>query len=215
MYKGIEPKRKGGPEWVDPPAPVSALDNFKLYQQLTPWREASGAAAGAAAGRLGAPRSGLLSSLVMRAQQGLDLGGALGAEESRAASQVGAAAAQQRGLGGMQSVLQQVLSNASYANARRQQREGFAAQVAGMEDQNRQLDLQTLQGAQGGALSGLEFAEGVRQWDTSRGDTQVFNRNQFNMDRYTADKNAKAAKRSSTGSIIGGALGAIGSIFSA
>lgn len=214
LFSGLfgKKKKKSGSEmtWRRPPQPVSALDNFERYKGLTPWRDAAAAAATGAAERLGRSRSGLLSSLVMQAQNDLALGGQLNAEEVRAASQAGAAGAQTRGLNGSpQGALMRILSRAAASNNRMRERQGFAAQVAGMENEAAGLDLNTLAGAQQGALGGYDFAEGIRRFDTEREDTMTFNENQFNIDKYTADKNASAAKSSGRSSGIGGAIGGL------
>lgn len=212
---GGSKKSKAAPlTWQRPQNPVSALDNFKAYEGLTPWRQASADAATGAARRLGAPRSGLLNSLVSQAQNELALGGSLNAEEIRAASQMGNASAQMRGLSGSpQGALMSILSRAAASNARARERQGFAAQVAGMENADRGLDLNTLAGAQQGAMGAFGLAEDVRRFDTEREDTMVYNQNQFNIDRYTADKNASSAKSAGKSSGIGAAVGGLLSIF--
>lgn len=211
LFGGGSKKSKAAPlTWQRPQNPVSALDNFKAYEGLTPWRQASADAATGAARRLGAPRSGLLNSLVGQAQNELNLGGALNAEEIRAASQMGNASAQMRGLSGSpQGALMAILSRAAASNARARERQGFAAQVAGMENEDRGLDLNTLAGAQQGAMQSFGLAEDVRRYDTEREDTMVYNQNQFNIDRYTADKNASAAKSAGRSSGIGSVLGGL------
>lgn len=218
LFSSLLGKNKKGKDapltWRRPQNPVSALDNFKSYESLTPWRQASADAATGAAQRLGRPRSGLLNSLVGQAQNELALGGSLNAEEVRAASQLGNANAQMRGLSGSpQGALMSILSRAAASNARARERQGFAAQVAGMESEDRGLELNTLAGAQQGAVGAFGLAEGVRRFDTEREDTMTFNENQFNIDRYTADKNAKSAKSAGRSSGIGAAVGGLLSIF--
>ncbi len=203
------------PSYIAPPKALGALENFDRFKSLTPWRDASMDAATSAAQRLGTPRSGLLNSLVGQAQNELALGGALNAEEIRAASQMGNASAQMRGLSGSpQGALMSILSRAAASNARARERQGFAAQVAGMENEGRNLDLNTLAGAQQGALGAFGLAEGVRQFDTEREDSITNDRNSFNMNLYSAKSQQAAAANQSRSSGIGGLLGGVGSILS-
>lgn len=211
---GKKQKMPAAPSYIAPPKALGALENFERFKALTPWLDASRDAATGAAQRLGRPRSGLLNSLVGQAQNELALGGALNAEEIRAASQMGNASAQMRGLSGSpQGVLMSILSRAAASNGRKRERQDFAAQVAGMENEDRGLDLSTLAGAQQGAMGAFEMAEGVRQFDTERDDTMVFNQNQYNLDRYKADRNAASAQNAGRSSGIGGLIGGIAKLF--
>lgn len=210
---GKKKKMPAPPAYVAPAKPVGALENFERFNGLTPWRQASAEAATQAATRLGKPRSGLLSMLVSQAQNELALGGQLNAEEVRAASQAGAAGAQMRGLNGSpQGALMRILSRAAASNNRMRERQGFAAQVAGMENEAAGLDLNTLAGAQQGALGAFGLAEGVRQFDIEREDSVTNDRNSYNMNIYSAQSQQTAAANKSRSSGIGGLLGGIGSI---
>jgi hypothetical protein len=205
--------KSSGPAYVRPPEPVSVQANLSALSYLTPWREAAGSAAVAAANRAGQAPSGILAALQQRAMQGLQAGGDLSAEEARAASQGAAAEMQARGIRGAPSVLAGVLARAGAATARRQQREAFAASVAGMENQQQQLDLATLNGTTGAALGGLDFSEDTRRFGINRADTLSANENNFTMDKYTADKNASAAKSAGRSSMMGNIIGSIISKF--
>lgn len=207
---GKKSKAAGPPVYVRPSDPISAQDNFAKFSGLTPWRDAAGAASTAAATRLQQPGSGILGLLQQRAASELQAGGDLSPEEIRAATMGGRAAAQARGLTKSPSgILMEILGRAQYANARKQQRQDFASGVAGLEQQQQQNDLSVLNSTTGSALAGLALPEEIRQFDTTRNDTLAFNQNNWEMDRYTADRNASAANKAGKQSAIGSAVGGL------
>jgi len=203
-------KKSKSPAYARPSDPVSALNNFSAFGALTPWRESAGTAATGAANRLGGAPSGLLAMLQQRAKEGMAAGGDLSTEEIRAATQGGRAAAQVRGMGRSPGgILTEILARAQYGKARRNEREQFAGNVLGMEQQQQQIDTGTLGAATGSVLGTYALPETIRQFDTTRDDTLTFNENNWNKDIWTAKNNAQAAQQSGQQSAAGSIGGAV------
>lgn len=202
--------KKKKPYYVMPAEPATPQEAYNEYAPLMPWQAEAGEAAQGAATRLGSRNGGLLALLRKRAEEGLAAGGELSAEEMRAAGQNGLASWSARGMGRSPGAgFSAMLNRIAASNARRREREGFAAQVAGMEHEQ---DLATLGVGAETAYKGLEFGEDIRRFGIKREDTQAQNETNFGLDLYTGKRNsdaaADAAKSSTTGAVIGG-VGAV------
>lgn len=213
FYDSITAAARGngrGIRYLTPPPARSALENFGQLASTAPWTGAVGSAATAAATRLSGPVSSLLAMLRSRAQEQLAMGGDLGTDEIRAATQGARAAGQARGIGGGQGgIMQEVLARALASSARRRERETFATGVAGLEQQQQGLDQQGLQSATAAALAPLAMQEGIRQFDIERADTLTTGENNWNWNAMTGGASIAAARKAGQQSLIGSLGGSL------
>jgi hypothetical protein len=182
---------------------------------ITPYGEQAAAQTGGILSRLGTGGAGRLYGMLEEQAAGdLSLGGGLNPDEVRAATQGARAGFSARGLsGGPQSVLAEVLGRATLANARRRERQGFAAEVEGMRRQQTAADAGLLGQYAQLSLGGQAMGEEQRQFEINRADTLRYNDKQAAVDLENSRRNAEAQKRAARGSLLGGALGMIGGIF--
>lgn len=186
--------------------------SMQRAREIAPYSEAAGTAATGIISRLTGGPGKLYGQLESQASDELAMGGGLNADEIRAATQGARAGFSARGLtSGPQSVLAEVLSRATYANARRRERQGFAASVEGLRQQQQGLDTSTLGQLSGASLGGYGMAEAQRQFELERGDTLMNNDKRAALDLKIGKDNAaaqqSAARKSTTGGILGGVLG--------
>jgi len=196
------------------PGTEDYLDRFSAY---TPWAAPAGESATTLATSLGkAADSPLYAELERQALDDLKLGGQLGEDELRAASQSGVAGWSSRGLGRAPgAVFSSVLNRIAAQNARKTERRNFAAGVESLRQKGIETGSSALGALTGSGTLGLAFGQGVREYEQGREDALTTAQNANDWELYSADAGIAAANKSSRGSLFGSALGAVASIASA
>lgn len=190
--------------------------NVARAREIAPFGEAAGRTATGLATSLGQGASPLLPTLEAQAAGDLALGGQLNEDELRAATQGARAGYAARGtLSSGQSMLSEVLGRATYANARKRERQGFATGVAGLRQDQQRIDTGILGQTAGAAAGGYGLAEGVRQFELERADSLMHNDKRAAVDLKIGKDNAAAAKSAGKKSLLGSALGAVSTVAAA
>lgn len=162
---------------------------------------------------------GLLGGLGQQASEGLTLGSALSDAETRQAQQSARAAMTARGLTGNQAVAQEVLNTYGMGQQRQAQRQNLAASVYGLGQQSAGNAMNMY----GGNMMGFSNAVSpMSAYGTSAGlyqglGTQIFQpESQYNAQLISANRQeamqAQIANAQRTSGIVGGLLGAAGSV---
>lgn len=180
-----------------------------MANRLAPWTAQSGLLTAATADRaygMDADTS-LLDGLSSQANEDLALGGSLNSEEIRAATQGARAAFSARGMAGTRpGILAEVMQRAQYSNARRRERQGFAAGVEGLRQKRLESSTGVLSALAGISNQGYEQAENIRQFELERDDNLRFNDKSAAVNLATGNANAaaasSAAKKQQTGAAV-------------
>lgn len=191
----------------------AAEHNPAAAQSILPWMPQSDAAGMLAAEELGRPDGGLYGQLERQASEDLALGGQLSNDEIRESAQGARAAWQARGLGtSAPASFQEVLNRVQFSNARKAERQTFAAGIENL-GQQRRASYAGILGMLSAQNSGIhDQAEGIRQFDIERDDTLRFNDKSIAANVYTGNANAAAGKSAAKAQTTAAAIGAVATI---